>query len=159
MEAPSPKSNPSAPSHNSPTVPAAPCAVLAFSLTFPISRYLRQLGKAHDPSTVTAMLHAAPPCRTVLGGEGGLGGSPAPCCCLANAIPTLLHLSCLPDLLWEVFLPFQEMEKGYSNNLSDGEWGGKAERLAFSLQRMHVFNSAGEENSTPGPQRQSLGMS
>lgn len=41
------------------------------------------------------------------------------------------------------------MEKGYSNNLSDGEWGGKAERPAFSIQRMHVVNSAGEENSSP----------
>lgn len=77
---------------------------------------------------------------------------PALCCCHANPIPTLLHpvgVSCLPDLLWQVFLPFQELEKGYSNNLSDGQWGGKAERPAFSLQRIHVVNSAGEENSPP----------
>jgi len=103
------------------------------------------------PHIVTVMLHAASLHGPVLGGSG-------PCQPQPHSKASY-EFSCLPDLLWRVFLPFQEMKKGYSNNLSDGESGGKAESPAFSLQKMHVVNSTGEENFPPGPQRQSLGMS
>lgn len=99
------------------------------------------------------MLRAAPPCRPVLGGEGGSGSSPVPCCCHANPIPTLPHpVECPGSLACSG--RFSSLSRRWrrvtaiTSLMGSGEGKWKGPHFPFS-----------EENFPPGPQRQALGMS